>query len=71
MKTKSLEKLIWVLIYVGLLTVCLAVFIARADETTGWWVGSIGGASALLGAVLIVVRSRMSDPPKAMNVNGR
>ena len=60
MKASALEKLIWVLIYGGLLVLCLGVFVMRSGgDGLGWtllFAGSIGTGS---GAVLVWVRSRM------------
>ncbi len=58
MSNPALERLIWVLIYAGLLTCCLGLFIGRHDRNFGWAVGLAGAAAALVGAILIVVRAR-------------
>lgn len=59
MKTSTVEALVWVLIYGGLLLLCLGVFVARTDAPLGWLLGLAGGAIAAAGVVLIYVRSRM------------
>ena len=58
MSNAALEKLIWVLIYGGLLLLCLGLFIGRQDVGFGWAVGLVGAATAFAGAVLVAVRAR-------------
>jgi hypothetical protein len=58
MTNATLDKLIWVLIYGGLLTLGLGLFVMRGDAGFGWALVLLGAAVAVLGAVLIVVRSR-------------
>ena len=58
-----LQKLIWVYIYGGLLSIVIATFVRRTDESTAWWMTAIGGAVVLLGVVLIFVRSRLKETP--------
>ena len=54
-----LENTIWVLLYGGLLTLVLGLFTQRADDELGLNLVVGGGAAAVLGAVLIYVRSRV------------
>jgi len=54
----AMEKLVWVLIYSGLLLICLGVFLMRGDTIVGWVVVVAGALDAAAGAVLIWVRSR-------------
>ena len=54
-----LQALIWVLIYAGLLTVVLGLFVTRLDEDIGTWLLTGGGLMATAGFVLIYVRSRI------------
>ena len=54
-----LGYLIWVLIYGGLLTLVLGLSVWRQDDVMGWPMVVGGGCFALLGAVLIYVRSRL------------
>jgi hypothetical protein len=61
MKASTLDKLIWALIYGGLLGVGLGLSVQRGDDTLGWSFVAIGGAVAAIGAALVVVRSRMKD----------
>ena len=61
--TKSmarLHKLIWALIYGGLLLAVFGISLQRIDEAIGWTVIVIGAVLALVGFVLIYVRSRMN-----------
>ena len=58
-----LQKLIWVYIYGGLLSIVIATFVRRTDEATAWWMTAIGAAFVLLGVVLIYVRSRLKETP--------
>jgi vacuolar-type H+-ATPase subunit I/STV1 len=62
MTTNTIDKLVWVLIYGGLLSVCLGVFVRRSAEGLGWVLIALGAVVAMAGAVLVWVRSRMPDP---------
>jgi formate hydrogenlyase subunit 3/multisubunit Na+/H+ antiporter MnhD subunit len=59
MTTKSLEKLIWVLIYGGLFVLSLGYFLQPQSAWPGWLLIFGGGIAAAAGFVLIWVRSRM------------
>jgi len=63
MTTAFIEKLIWILIFGGLLIGSLGLFVARQDPSDSNLLGGtlmgVGVAAAVAGAVLIVVRSRM------------
>jgi len=60
MKTETLETLIWVLIYGGLIVLSLSVFITHSNPLA--IVLAVSGVLATAaGAVLIWVRSRMKD----------
>jgi len=59
MTPKTLESLIWVLIYGGLIVLCLGIAEAASLPTTGTTLSVVGGLVAAVGAVLIYVRSRM------------
>ncbi len=61
---KRLQALIWVLIYGGLLTLVLGLSMDRTDDVTGWPIVVSGGGLALLGVVLIYVRSRLKVDEK-------
>lgn len=56
-----LQQLIWVLIYVGLLTLVLGLSVQRAGgHALGWCLVSGGGLIAAAGFALIYLRSRLS-----------
>ena len=61
MTTNTIDKLIWVLIYGGLLALCLGLFVQRNAEGLGWILIALGAVVAVAGAGLVWVRSRM-DP---------
>jgi hypothetical protein len=56
------EWIIWVLIYGGLLGASLGFALGRNGAAFGWALVAVGGVAAIAGAILIWVRSRMSDP---------
>ncbi len=59
MKPSTVEALVWVLVYGGLLLLCLGLFVLRGDATLGWLLLLAGGAIAVAGVALIYIRSRM------------
>jgi hypothetical protein len=59
MSTHRIETLIWVLIYGGLLALCLGWFLTPARGPWGELLMAGGAVATLAGAALIVVRSRM------------
>ena len=63
MSNAALQKLIWVLIYGGLLGVVLGLSIQKADDALGWSIVVGGALSAAVGVVLLFVRSRRKDAP--------
>lgn len=59
-----LHRVIWILIYGGLLVFITGLATLRTQDPQGWIVTLSGGAMVLGGVVLIGVRSRMKvDPP--------
>lgn len=56
---KRVQQLVWVLIYGGLMTLVLGLSVQRTDDTLGWSLVTGGALVALMGVVLIFVRSRM------------
>ncbi|MBY0410271.1 MAG: hypothetical protein K2Q97_09130 [Burkholderiaceae bacterium] len=57
---QRLHKLIWVLIYGGLLALVLGIATTRAgDAALGWWLSVGGTVVAAVGVLLIAVRARM------------
>ena len=61
---QRLQKLIWVLIYGGLLTLVLGIATARSVSSTGWVLMVGGGVVAAVGVVLIAVRARLKADPQ-------
>ena len=58
MSNKALERLVWILVYSGLLLASLGVFLMRSDTVLGWVFVIAGLVDAAAGMVLIWVRSR-------------
>lgn len=56
---QRMHKLIWVLIYGGLLALVLGIATARTDDALGWTLIVGGGVLAAVGVVLIPVRARL------------
>ncbi len=63
-----LESLVWMLIYSGLLSALVGVFMQRGGDEEGQWLMIGGIGAALLGAVLILVRAWLKDGPDAAPV---
>ena len=59
-KTARLHKIIWSLIFGGLLTLILGIFVGKADDVIGWTMVATGGIMTIIGAILIYVRSTMT-----------
>lgn len=53
-----LHKIIWTLIFGGLLTLVWGVFVGKTDDTLGWLMAAAGSSACAVGCVLIYVRSR-------------
>jgi hypothetical protein len=62
MKPSTIETLVWVLIYGGLLVLSLSVFVSRGSVPLGATLATGGAIAVAAGIVLIVVRSRMKAP---------
>lgn len=63
MRNTTLEKLAWVLIYGGLLVLCLGIFVLRvAAQALGWTLIAGGVTVALLGILAVWWRARR--PPE-------
>jgi hypothetical protein len=58
-----LEKWIWILIYGGLFAFILGIATGRTDTALGWSIAVPGGIVAVVGFVLIYVRSRLPNTP--------
>jgi len=61
MKTPTLDKLVWALIYGGLFAVGLGLSVQRRAAGLGWGLVAAGSAASAVGIVLVFVRSRMKD----------
>jgi hypothetical protein len=59
MSVQRMETLTWVLIYGGLLTLCLGWFLTPTNGPWGELLIGGGAVAAAVGIALIVVRSRM------------
>ena len=59
----KLHKIIWSLIFGGLLVIILGIFAGRADASIGWTMVAAGSVLAAVGAVLIYVRSTITSKP--------
>ena len=62
-KMARLHKIIWMLIFGGLLAVIFGIFVGKTDDAVGWMMIAVGGLMTVVGAVLIYVRSTMPDKP--------
>ncbi|MBE0550631.1 MAG: hypothetical protein IH627_23805 [Rubrivivax sp.] len=58
MSHPALGRLIWLLIYGGLLLAGLGIFVMRHDAVLGWVLVVAGALETAAGVVLIWVRSR-------------
>ncbi len=54
-----LHNVIWTLIFGGLLTLVLGIFVGKTDNAIGWIMVAAGSVMAAVGCVLIYVRSRI------------
>ncbi len=54
------QRLIWVLIYGGLLLLVLGLATRAADPATSWTLILLGTLAAVAGAILVWVRSRLN-----------
>lgn len=61
LRLARLETLIWTLIYGGLLALIVGAFMGRSEEGTGGEVMVVGVLLAVVGLVLIYVRSRLHE----------
>jgi len=65
MKTSTVDTLIWVLVYGGLILLGLGLSVQRTDQVLGYGVAIVGGVVAVVGFALIYVRSRMKELPQS------
>ena len=61
MTTRTVDQLIWVLVYGGLLSLCLGLFLMAGSSGLAWAFIGVGAVVAAIGASLVWVRSRMPD----------
>ncbi|MCR5865105.1 hypothetical protein [Aquincola sp. J276] len=59
MKPQTMEKLVWVLLYGGIILATLGYFVARTDENAGLLMQACGGVAVAGGVLLIWLRSRI------------
>jgi hypothetical protein len=59
MRVRTVEKLIWVLIFGGLFAAGFGVVLDRQGSVLGWPLSVAGGLAIFVGAVLVWLRSRM------------
>jgi membrane protease YdiL (CAAX protease family) len=62
MTNVTLGKLIWVLIYGGLLSLVLGLVMRKTDGALGWPIAIAGALIATVGAVLVIIRARRKEP---------
>ena len=60
-KMARLHKITWALIFGGLLSVILGIFVGATDDAVGWMMIISGALLTVAGAVLVYVRSTMPD----------
>lgn len=54
-----LHKVIWSLIFGGLLMLIFGIFVGKTDDVIGWTMVAAGGVMTVAGMVLIYVRSTL------------
>jgi sulfite exporter TauE/SafE len=58
MPVARMDKLIWILIFGGMIAAGIGVSVARSDDTLGWFFIAAGLLLVAVGAVMIWLRSR-------------
>ena len=61
MKNKTLERIVWVLIYAGLFTASLGAFLHDASTLAASLLIGLGLTAAVIGVLLIFVRAKRPD----------
>ena len=61
MKPATVEIWIWILIYGGMLSACLGLFVGHSQDALGWKLDVVGAVLVAGGGLLIYLRSRMRD----------
>jgi len=65
MKSVTVEVWVWVLIYGGLVTVGVGVFVLRGGAPAlGWTLVALGTVATVAGAALLAVRAGMEPPER-------
>lgn len=62
---KWVERLVWICLYGGLLSIVLSLFLARTDNEQAAVIQIAGIVLVVIGVLLIYVRSRLREPPSA------
>ena len=60
-KLVRMERMVWLLIYGGLLSIVIAHFLGETDEILAHTMRILGLAAVVAGGVLIYVRSRLRE----------
>lgn len=60
MQSAHLEKLIWVLIFGGMVSITLGLTLLQSGSALGWMFTVAGAVAVAVGVVMIFVRSRRS-----------
>lgn len=61
MKSQTLDKLIWPLIFVGLAFAGFGLSLRSSSDTMGWALVALGAVLIIIGIVMIFMRSRLPD----------
>ena len=64
MRTKTIEKWAWLLIYGGLLVLSLGLCVLPGSAGMGWALVLAGVAAVVAGVALVVARSRLPEAPE-------
>ncbi len=60
-KLVRMERMVWLLIYGGLLSIVIAHFLGETDEILAHTMRILGLAAVVAGGVLVYVRSRLRE----------
>ncbi|HUR88204.1 MAG TPA: hypothetical protein VMZ74_03875 [Ramlibacter sp.] len=60
-----IDRFAWIALYAGLFGIVLGIVTGSVHAITGWTLGVLGTLATIAGIVLIIVRSRLPDPPAA------
>ncbi len=60
----KVDVLIWTLVYGGLLSIAVSLFLPDQSGILAAWMVACGGGVAAVGAGLVYVRSKMKNPTK-------